>query len=449
MRQFLKLCFVLTLIAPYFAFASAATSSDFRVDNDVINSGGGYATSTNFGLENSLGQPGTGISSSTSFIVEGGFLYFGNLPTIPNAPSGLGASLTGTTQITLGWTNNSSNADGFSIERKTGAGGAYAVIATTTLSVTTYVDNALTTGQTYFYRVRAFIGQSFSPYSNEAGIAIPSPGGGGGGGSGGSGGGSGGGGGGGGSGYSPPVAPSTPAAIFKGIAYPGSNVTLLENAQLVAVTQAGPDANFEIDLSGIAPGTYNFGVWAEDPLGNRSITQTFTLTLTNGATTIISGIFFPPTISADKTQVKRGDVLDVLGYSAPQANISVIFNSTDELVENTTSSDNGAWLYKLNTDELDYGSHTVHAWAATSDGNVTNDSSLVSFTVGDQDVAAPSVSSCAQKGDLNGDCKVNLVDFSILAYWYGRPSPPAVALLDGTSLVDFTDFSILAYYWTG
>ena len=31
-------------------------------------------------------------------------------------------------------------------------------------------------------------------------------------------------------------------------------------------------------------------------------------------------------------------------------------------------------------------------------------------------IAAPALAQCPAKGDFNGDCKVNLVDFSILAY---------------------------------
>jgi hypothetical protein len=276
-------------------------------------------------------------------------------------------------------------------------------------------------------------------------LFAPPSGGGGGGGGGGSGGGGGGGG-----GYSPPPAPQT-AAIFEGVAYPASNVTLLENGQVAAVTQSGPDAKFEIDLSGVAAGTYNFGVWAQDPEGNRSITQTFTVTVTQGATTVISGIFFPPTISVDKIEVKRGDVLSVLGYSAPQAVVSILFHSTPEIMESTTAANNGTWLYKLNTDVLALGDHTAQAHAATPDGNVTNDSNLVAFAVGNTDVAAPSTAMCPPYpiGDLNQDCRVDLVDFSILAYWYGKPNPPSAYRLDGHSTIDLTDFSIMAYYWTG
>ena len=59
-----------------------------------------------------------------------------------------------------------------------------------------------------------------------------------------------------------------------------------------------------------------------------------------------------------------------------------------------------------------------------------------------------------EKGDLNSDKKVNIVDFSIAAYWYKRTISAEFAAkererLNGDGKVNLVDFSILAYYWTG
>jgi len=61
---------------------------------------------------------------------------------------------------------------------------------------------------------------------------------------------------------------------------------------------------------------------------------------------------------------------------------------------------------------------------------------------------------CPGKGDLNSDCRVDLVDFSIAAYWYKKPlSPPFAEIerekLSGDGEVTLRDFSIMAYWWTG
>lgn len=358
---------------------------------------------------------------------------------VPNAPENLSASATSPSQAVLSWTNGS-NAR-VSVERRDGLAGSYVEIASTTPNIATYIDNSVTQGQIYFYRVRAFIGENYSTYSNEASAMtpnvpispLPTP--------------TGGGAGGGGVGYYiPPVFRTH--AIFRGIAYPSSKVTLLQNGQIAAVTEAGPDANFEIDLSALVPGTYNFGVWAEDPNGNRSVVQNFQITLANGATTVVSGIFFPPTIGADKIKVKQGDLVTILGYTAPAALVTLTVHSTSTIEKMLTANASGSWIYKLNTGSLAYGGHTARARAVTPN-DITADSAVVAFTVANENVVAPSTRAVVLKGDMTGDGRVNIIDFSILAYWFGRAKPSASIDVNHDGKVDLVDFSILAYYWTG
>ncbi len=68
----------------------------------------------------------------------------------------------------MSWTSNSANETGFKIERKTGAGGTYAQIATVGAGVVVYNDSGLVSNTTYFYRVRATNAIGDSAYSNEA-----------------------------------------------------------------------------------------------------------------------------------------------------------------------------------------------------------------------------------------------------------------------------------------
>ncbi len=91
---------------------------------------------------------------------------------LPAAPSSLTATTISVSQIDLAWVDNATNETGFKIERKTGAGGTYAQIATAGVNSTTYTDTGLTAGATYFYQVRATNGSGNSSYSPEA-SAIP------------------------------------------------------------------------------------------------------------------------------------------------------------------------------------------------------------------------------------------------------------------------------------
>jgi titin len=87
---------------------------------------------------------------------------------LPAAPSGLTATAVSKNQIDLAWTDNSSNETGFKIERKTGAAGTYAEIATVGAGVVSFNNTGLAVNTKYFYRVRATNATGHSAYSNEA-----------------------------------------------------------------------------------------------------------------------------------------------------------------------------------------------------------------------------------------------------------------------------------------
>jgi len=58
------------------------------------------------------------------------------------------------------------------------------------------------------------------------------------------------------------------------------------------------------------------------------------------------------------------------------------------------------------------------------------------------------------KGDINGDKRINITDFSIVAYWFERPLDGDIlviekTLFNGDGIIDLVDMSIMAYYWTG
>ncbi len=228
-----------------------------------------------------------------------------------------------------------------------------------------------------------------------------------------------GGGGGGGGGGSPPPAPST-SATFLGRAYPKSEVTILKDGQIAASTVAGADSQFSIALSGLSGGSYIFSIYTEDNNGNRSSLVTFPVSITAGAATQISGIFISPTIAVDKTQVKRGDNLVIFGQSAPSSLITITIASDNEIFGKIIADSSGAYLYNLDTDELGMGEHLARSKASLVNLNLlSSQSSAISFTVGTVNIFAPK-KKAAPKGDSNKDGKVNLIDFSILAfYWTG------------------------------
>jgi len=251
---------------------------------------------------------------------------------------------------------------------------------------------------------------------------------------------------GGGGAYVPP-APQT-IVNFSGRAYPKSIVTLLKDAQITATTIAGSDANFQISLSGLSAGNYIFSVYSEDKNGNRSSLLTFPVSVTAGVTTNVIGIFIAPTIDVDKSEVKRGDNIAIFGQSVPAGEITIVVNSEEEFFVKTKADKDGIYLYNFDTSPLEMGEHFTKS--KTAFGNeISSFSKAVSFIVGTKNVAKATPTKCPAKADLNNDCWVNLVDFSIAAYWYKRVNPPTAIDLNSDGKVDLVDFSIMAYYWTG
>ena len=94
--------------------------------------------------------------------------------TPPAAPGTLGASA-GDAKVTLSWVASPSSPNSYTIQRKTGAAGAYADLFTTANGTTTsYVDTTTENGTTYVYQVRANKGSCSSTYSSEA-TGTPQP----------------------------------------------------------------------------------------------------------------------------------------------------------------------------------------------------------------------------------------------------------------------------------
>ncbi|HAO64622.1 TPA: hypothetical protein DCQ44_01420, partial [Candidatus Taylorbacteria bacterium] len=254
----------------------------------------------------------------------------------------------------------------------------------------------------------------------------------------------------GGGGSSPTPPKDTATAAFSGIAFPGSAITLLKDSFPAGTTVAGPDAKFQISLGGLSVGTYSFSLVARDKDNLSSNTQSFTVSLTAAVITNISGVYFPLTLSTDKTQVKQGDPIIVFGQAAPDSQVNLSIHSQNAIAATTSADTKGVYFYEADTTFLEQGNHNVSSRSVSAD-SVSPLSSLVNFIVGTKNElrSAVAVNALYNIADVNQDGKVDIVDFSILAFWYKKLSPPARYDLNKDNKVDLVDLSIVAYNWTG
>lgn len=88
----------------------------------------------------------------------------------PSTPTGLSASASSTSQITLSW-NSASYASSYYIYRSTSASGTYSSVSST--ASTTFTDTSLSSGTTYYYKIRANNSLGYSDYTSYVSATTP------------------------------------------------------------------------------------------------------------------------------------------------------------------------------------------------------------------------------------------------------------------------------------
>lgn len=416
------LCSVLILgsVIPAHVLAVDYESSNFILRDPVISIEGGTSTSTSFQYFSSSAQTATGKSTSSSFAYRAGFLYF------PVATSPTLTATAGDGEVVLTWTAASAtlaNITDYEVGTSTSSGGPYTYESVG--NVLAFTKTSLTNGTAYYFKVRAEAGILVLSKSSEATATPASEGGGGGGGGGGA----------------PPILPPPAVGkgeiVIEGKAYPNALLAILRGGVVQIIIKVGQDATFSKTLPEVPAGTSTVSLWAEDTKGRKSITLSFTVPVLNASTTTISNIFLPPTLDAPNT-VNRGDILPIGGHAFPQDRVSILVTSR-EVVKETNSSEEGVWQYNFDTSVLERGTHFVRA-KAIGGGQESSFGSIRAFSV-----LAPSSEVCGN-ADLNGDGEVNLIDFSIMMFWWHGSNACADQNSDGA--VNIIDFSILLFWWT-
>ncbi len=241
-----------------------------------------------------------------------------------------------------------------------------------------------------------------------------------------------------------------------GNAFPQSDIFLLKNGVEVLSVKSDEQATFAAVVEDLSRGNYIFSIYGRDRQGLKSPVFSFPLNITKGTRTTISGVYLAPTFTSDKLEVTKGESIDFFGFTAPQADVVVKINSEVEYEVVQRSGENGAFLVRFNTGVLEIGHHEAKAQSKKGD-DVSNFGNEVGFIVGDKTVVRTANQVDGDgllRGDVNGDMRVNLVDFSIASFWYKKILSPQIMYaeeksLNGDGRIDLVDFSIMAANWTG
>ncbi len=235
---------------------------------------------------------------------------------------------------------------------------------------------------------------------------------------------------------------------ISGYTSPRSSVVALVDGKEAERVNSDNQGYYDITIDEIARGVYTFGIYAIDSANSRSSTFSTSFTVAGARTSALSNINLSPSLKVTPSQIDPGQTLTVSGYTRPNAVIAGE-NEKDGSVASrqqfsATADQNGFWSTSIPTTNFSVGTYKARVKATPTGGVSTNFSNYVLYGVGEA-AAQP------RNADLNRDGKVNLVDFSILLFWWstdGGDSDPS-ADINADSRVNLVDFSILLFNWTG
>ncbi len=430
--------------------ALVSESDSFLIEDGSFSDSGGYATSSSFQMFSLTNEIGGERATGASFVEGSGTTF------TPTATAPVLSVTSGEEQLSVSWTSSTATfatVTNYRVGIATSSGGTYTF--TSMALATSKVFSGLIGGTTYYVKVQVYDGDTLlttssvvsgTPTAAESAPTVTSS--------------SGGGSLGGDRDSNDENNEDETTLTVSGRAYPWSTVILLRGAVQVATTVAGPDAQFTITTQQ-AEGNYNYTIYTTDSDGRRSSTFSFNVGLSEGTSTQIGGIFIPPTIAVDKKFVEWGESIPILGQGAPNSTVDIFVYSTPVAVQTQAGRD-GTYLYQFDTSLIEVGDHStkakskvgteVSSLSQAATFKVVNPGELPEEPEEAEETEIGNDSDC-NRGDLNCDTRVNLVDFSIAAYWYQRALEATIVdrehnVLNGDGKIDLVDLSIIAYYWT-
>jgi hypothetical protein len=246
----------------------------------------------------------------------------------------------------------------------------------------------------------------------------------------------------------------------------------MDSNPITSLTAAG-DGTFTRSYDYVNPGTHTFGLTAEDDEARETPVVSFTQNIPSQSTVSITDIFLPPTIELSSSTVAPNTSFSIFGMAQPDVDVYVTIDEISD-VSITQTNSSGNWSITKNAN-FGIGTFSIYAYSQNSSALQSENSHTLTLTVsspptptptaaptptpgpqptptptpvpGTTPTPTPSVPPSCARSDLNCDSKVNLIDFSILLFYWGGSGVRADINQDG--IVSLPDFSIMLFDWTG
>lgn len=237
--------------------------------------------------------------------------------------------------------------------------------------------------------------------------------------------------------------------ILQGRFAPNMSIAVVLSGALNQTVQTNAQGFFDARISNLKQGLYQISLTAFE-IGNRSYETSTSLSLyvARKTETTASNIKFPPLYQSTANTFLFGEEIPFVTKSTPMTNFELFLNGKSHVSARTNV--NGSFASTLKV-RLPLGTHETMLREKNGSTTLPFGKKYIFTVVKSKNTIPKDGDSvgCPKKGDFNNDCKVNIVDFSLLAYWHKRSGFPAKYDLNNDTRITIRDFSILAFYWTG
>ncbi len=228
---------------------------------------------------------------------------------------------------------------------------------------------------------------------------------------------------------------------------PNATITLLFSGIPTQQVITNSDGSFTLKASHLADGVYLIVLLAKD-MTDATASQTsvsYTVYVNSTTETVISDITFPPLYYDTGVSYTQGETIVLSGKAIASTSVGIMF---DETMLSLVDTDQNGYFKQSLKERFSLGRHFV-AFRQIIGSTTFPFGKSYEISLVKKDVQKIKKSTCGSKADFSNDCRVNLIDFSILAYWNNRSNFPEKLDLNKDGKIDLKDFSIMAYYWTG
>ena len=231
------------------------------------------------------------------------------------------------------------------------------------------------------------------------------------------------------------------AVRFSGQAYPESKIEVLFKSSVDALyfnipeaaLSVSPNGVFSASYIGLIGGNYFFALRAEDKDSRKTGIWPFTV-IGLGDELVGENLLVPPTVGFLRAAVRKGDLLTVMGYAAPESAIEIEVDGW-LLREKGGAGINGFYKMLIPTSELSLGVHTIQVRQKDRSGKTSDFSLKRTFVV--SKLFFPET-------DLNNDDKINISDWSVFLSLFHSENKEQKMRLDFNEdgKVNLSDFGI-------